>query len=106
MTVFDPSLRQYVEQRLSEVSDDVFQISRAEDVAGLQFQPIYAMDSPNLVKSGGYSLTGADAPISFRFPAVIERAMVGPYGHQVNMPRDSWNVRYVTHFCHLHTIFF
>jgi len=92
MTIFDPLLRQYVEQRLSEVSEQVFQISRAEDLAGLQFRPTHALDSPSLVKSGGYSLTGADTPVSFRFPAIIERAIVGPYGHQFNMPRDSWNV--------------
>lgn len=100
MTTFDPTLRQYVEQRLSEVSDQVFQISRAEDLTVLQFRPTHALDSPNLVKSGGYSLTGTDTPISFRFPAIIERAMVGPYGHQFNMPHDSWNVSHsVKPFC-------
>lgn len=92
MTVFNPLLRQYVEQCLSEVSEQVFQISGAENLAGLQFRPMYALDAPKLVKSGGYSRTGADTPISFRFPAIIERAMVGPYGHQFNMPRDSWNI--------------
>lgn len=100
MTTFDPTLRQYVEQRLSEVSDQVFQISRAEDLTVLQFRPTHTLDSPNLVKSGGYSLTGTDTPISFRFPAIIERAMVGPYGHQFNMPHDSWNVSHsVKPFC-------
>jgi hypothetical protein len=65
MTVFDLQLCQYVEEHLSEDSNDVFQISRAKGVTGLQFQPIHVTDSPNLVNLGGYSLTGGEAPISF-----------------------------------------
>ena len=92
MKNFDPALRDYVEQRLAEASHDVFQISRADDLNELQFRPVRAPDSPSLVKSGGYSLMAAGTPISFHFPAMIERALVGPYGHQVNMPHDNWNV--------------
>lgn len=92
MAVFDVELHHYIEEHLTEESNDIFQISRKEDLSVVTFRPINASDSSNLVKSGSYSLKGADAPLSFRFPAIIERAFVGPYGHQVNTPRDNWHV--------------
>lgn len=96
MASFDPNLRDYVTSRLAETSNDLAQISMVPEVDNLQFRPIYINpESKKLIKSGGYSLVGALSPISLRFPAIIERELVGPYGQQASSPDDSWNVSYL-----------
>jgi len=96
MASFDPNLRDYVTSCLAETSNDLAQISTDPDIDNLQFRPVYINpESKKLIKSGGYSVVGASTPISLRFPAIIERELVGPYGQQVSLPDDSWNVSYL-----------